>query len=253
MSSEDTNYTAHFFGPELIQKGLSANLIKAPIYLDGALVAPASGTVSVFNASNTAVIDAASVTITDSVAQYSIASASVASRSLEDDWMVEWTLAMPDGVSHVFRRTAALVRRRLYPVITDVDLIALHSDLAALRPATITSYQDYINMAWRDIIDLLREAGNFPQLVMSPTSLRRVHIYLTLELIARDFSTSFGEGSKWDLLADTYAAKFEGAFGRLNFVYDSDDDGDRDADRRAAVASIWLGIGTNRRGGTWPR
>ena len=252
MSSEDTIYSFRMFGPECIERGRD-NLVQAPIYLAGALAAPSSGTVSIFDASNTAIVDAAAVTVADSIAGYNVTAATIASKALSEDWRIEWALLMPDGVVHTFRRGAALVRRRLYPVATDLDLLALHSDLTALRPANLTSYQDYLDTAGKDIIDMLREVGNFPNLIMSPSAFRRAHVYLTLELISRDFSTSFGDGSKWDLLADTYSAKFEAAYGRLNFQYDVSDDGQADERHRAAAPAIWLGIGTGRRGGTWPR
>ena len=252
MSTEDTLYSFRMYSPELIERGRD-NLVKAPIYLDGALAVPSSGTVSVFDDSNTAIIDAAAVTVVASVAQYNITAAAVASLALSEEWRIEWALLMPDGVVHTFRRGAALVRRRLYPVATDLDLLALHSDLTALRPSNLSSYQDYLDTAWKDIICMLREVGNFPNLVMSPSAFRRCHVYLTLELIARDFSTSFGDGSKWDLLADTYSAKFEAAYNRLNFQYDVDDDGQIDGRTRAAAPAIWLGIGTGRRGGSWPQ
>ena len=242
MSSEDTLYTARFFGPELIERGRD-NLIQCPVYVDGALAAPSSGTVSVFNASNEAKVNAAAVTVTGSIAQYTITAATIASLPLEDGWRVEWSLVMPDGVTHVFRRMAALVRRALYPVITDTDLTDLHSDLTTLRPAGLSSYQSYISTAWRDLMDMLREQGNFVYLIMEPSSFRRVHIYHTLEIICRDFSTSYGEGSKWDSLAQPYGEKFLNAWGNLQFRYDVDRSGEADSRRRPAAAALWLGVG----------
>ena len=67
MSSTDTQYTARFSLPELIERGRD-ELIKCMVYLSGALVAPSSGTVTVRNASGDVVINAASATITGSVA-----------------------------------------------------------------------------------------------------------------------------------------------------------------------------------------
>ena len=39
---------------------------------------------------------------------------------------------------------AALVLKRLYPVVSDVDLTATYSDLENLRPSSMSSYQQYI-------------------------------------------------------------------------------------------------------------
>lgn len=245
MSAADTLYSARFIGPELIERD-RANLLKAPIYRSGALVAPASGTVSIYDSGGSAIVDAAAVTVSASVAQYSLASATVSAKNFGSGWRIEWSLAMPDSVTHTFRRSAALVRRALYPVITDTDLTELHSDLSTLRPANLTSYQQYIDSAWHDIIDMLINAGNFPYLVMEPSAFRRVHLYKTIEIISRDFSTSFGDGSKWDGLADVYEMKFDKSWGKLNFIYDSDDDGEPDSRKRPASPVMWLGIGRGR-------
>lgn len=211
---------------------------------------------TILDASNSKVVDAVAVTVTGSVAQYTLASAVVSSYAFSTSWRIEWSLVMPDGVNHLFTRSAALVRRRLYPVITDVDLVEAHSDLEALRPAGLTSYQSYIDAAWHDIIDMLQNAGSFAFLVMEPSAFRRVHLYKTLELVSRDFSTSFGDGSKWDQLADVYDTKFETNWSRLNFIYDRDNDGQADERKRPASAVMWLGVGRGRSGlsGTlWPR
>jgi hypothetical protein len=246
MSSADVLYSARYIGPECIERSRQ-NVLKSPIYRDGSLAAPASGTITIFDESNTKVVDAAAITVTASIAQYTLASATVASYSFSTDWRVEWSLVMPDGVTHLFQRSAALVRRRLYPVITDTDLIEAHSDLEALRPAGLSSYQSYIDAAWHDILDMLQNAGSFAFLVMEPSAFRRVHLYKTLELVSRDFSTSFGDGSKWDQLAEVYDVKFETNWSRLNFTYDRDNDGLPDARNRPASAVMWLGVGTGRR------
>ena len=245
MSAADTLYSARFIGPDLIERD-RANVLKAPIYRSGALAAPTGGTITIYDGGGAKVVDAAAVTVTASVAQYSLASATVTSQSFGSGWRIDWALAMPDGVTHTFRRSAALVRRALYPVITDTDLTELHSDLTTLRPASLSSYQQYIDSAWHDIIDMLINAGNFPYLVMEPSAFRRVHLYKTVEIIARDFSTSFGDGSKWDGLADVYEMKFDKNWGKLNFIYDSDDDGQPDARKRPASAVMWLGVGRGR-------
>ena len=66
MSSTDTTYTARFMLPDLIERGRN-EVIKCQVYHNGALVAPSSGTVSVYDPSNTAKVDGASVTIASSV------------------------------------------------------------------------------------------------------------------------------------------------------------------------------------------
>ena len=93
MSSTDTLYTARFLSPEYVERD-RANLIKCRVYRDGALSAPTSGTVTVYNGSGTEVVDAASVTITGDVAEYSIGAVTLAAEELEEAWLFEWALVM---------------------------------------------------------------------------------------------------------------------------------------------------------------
>jgi len=44
-------------------------------------------------------------------------------------WRVEWSLVMGDTLPYLFRQDGALVRARLYSVISDADLIARHQAL----------------------------------------------------------------------------------------------------------------------------
>jgi hypothetical protein len=244
----DTTYTARFQLPDLIERG-RANLLKCETFRDGAVAAPSSGTVSVFNADGAAVVDGAAVTVVSSVAQYSVAAATLDGKTLAIGWRVEWALTMPDGVVHSFRNSAALVRARLYPVISDVDIYRRHPDFNPTDSGSVAAsginYQDYIDESWVEIQSKLIERGNRPNLVMSPSSFRLAHLYGSLELICRHFSSTAGDGSRWNALAATYGEKYAGAWRDLNFLYDSDDDGitDDPTRRRAASSSIWLGSG----------
>ena len=245
MASFDTIYSARFVVPERIERGRD-NLLKCPVYRDGALVAPASGTVSIWNASGTAIVSAAAVTITANVATYTILDATTTALPVEDGWRFEWalTFASPAEV-HTFRQDGALVRRRLYPVVTDADLVRLHSDLLATSTDAIVpsgwDAQDYIDETWADIDGKLVAAGNFPNLIMSPSALRSSHLYMTLAAIFRDLSTSAGAEGKYANLAEHYDSRAADAWGRLSFRYDADDDGQADgAGRKAASPSVWL-------------
>ena len=190
MSSDDVLYSARFMYSTLIERGRD-NLIKCAAYRDGALAAPASGTVTVYDGSGGSVVSAA-VSITASVAGYTVTDATTASLSLDDDWRVEWALLMPDGVVHTFRNDAALVRRALYPVVTDADL---YRRVSSLDPSgntplsSISTFQSSIDEAWTAIQHRLSQAGNRPNLVISPSALREAHLLLVLTMIFEDFST----------------------------------------------------------------
>ena len=250
MSSADTEYAPRFSIPEFIERGRD-NKITAPIYRSGALVAPVSGTVSVYKADQTAVVNAAVVTIAASVASYTIPSATLAPLVLEEGYLVEWSLAMPDGVTHVFRRDGALVRRRLYAVVSDIDLLRRHRDLSQLREAGVTSYQDYLDEAWCMVENRLISGGKRPYLVMSPAAFREAHVCLTLHLVWQDYATSAGDTSRYQQLADSYGQSYENAWQQLTFHYDETDENVVNVDRRnAGSPTLWLNSGSG--GDLWP-
>ena len=130
----------------------------------------------------------------------------------------------------MFRRTCSVVRRRLYPVVYDGDLTSVYSDLASLRPSTLSSYQPYIDDAWFTIIRRLRtEGGGLEYLVISPESMFEAHRHLTLYLIWRDFHSSLGQsnGRYLDLSQEHYKL-YQDEWKRINFIYDYDHDGKAD-------------------------
>lgn len=241
MTISETLYTARFRAPDMIQRGV-VQVITCPTFRLGVVQTPTSGTVSVFRADQTAVVSAQPVTIPPGgVATFSIGSGSTSSLALEEGWLIEWSLLMPDGVVHVFRQDAALVRRELSPVVTDADLIRRHSDLPQLLPSGVASYQDPLDEAWATIMLRLIAQGRRPYLVMSPSALRDVHLMLTLHIIFMDFQTSAGDSSRWQALADYYRAAYAEAYGQLSFVYDESDTNKVDASaRKAGVSQVWL-------------
>jgi hypothetical protein len=234
-----TLYTARLVGPEVVEAGVD-NIITCPVYRDGALVAPASGTVTVYNAANVAVVSGASVSVVSSVATYTVTSAALAGQSKGDGWRVEWALTIA-SVVHTFRRDAALVYRRLYPVVTDADLLRLHTDLSRRMPSTETSYQDYLDEAWASIEGRLIASGKRPWLVLAPSALRDVHLFATLARIFRDFAQGGPGTAEWELAAD-YERRFDAAWSMLTLPQAAESDGTAESARRrrAGQPSLWL-------------
>lgn len=247
MSSDDTLYSARFTLPTFIERGRD-NVIKCAVYRDGALVAPSSGTVTVYDEDRAAVVSAAAVTVSGSVAQYTVTDATTTGVSLDDGWQVEWALAMPDGVTHTFRNDGALVRAALYPVLTDADLYRRVSSLDPSGSDVITNattYQDYRDETWTAVQLRLIALGNRPNLVISPTALREAHLLLTLAYIFEDLSTRLNEA--YEGRAEMYRRHYDQEFKRLSFKYDVDDDGQADAgSRRNAYPTVWAGSGVRR-------
>lgn len=239
-SVSDTNYSARLALPDLIERGAACKL-RCPMYRAGALVAPSSGTITITDAGGTEQVSAAAVTITSSVATYTYTPATTL--ALGEGWRVEWSLVMPDGLTHTVRNDAALVRRRLYCPITEADLYRVESGLdpAAAAPLTAKAdYADVIDEAWTQVQLRLIEQGNRPNLIISPTALRQVVLDLALAMALQDVATrvtnpAHAESSRG------YRAAYESAWTRLQLVYDVDDAGSADRGRRGARAGTWLG------------
>lgn len=247
MSSTDTLFRARFMLPELLEQG-KANILKCPVYLAGALVAPASGTISIYDPSNTAVVDAAAVTVTSSVATYSLASATIADFARGEGWRVEWTLTFTSPAEvHRFGNEAALVRNRLYPVVTEADLYRVVSALDPAKGAACihseSSFTDKIDEAFNQLEQWLIGEGNRPNLILSPSALRKAHLYLTLSLIFEDFATRLNVA--FEQRAAGYREQFRQARGEFKFLYATPADdgqavGGAKGQRRGGPRTLWL-------------
>jgi len=242
MSLAETVYTARFRSTETIERGRTQT-ITCPTSRAGATATPTSGTVSIYRPDGTALVAAQAVTVA-SIATSSLSGLTTTAEALGEGWLIEWTLLMPDGVTHTFRQDAALCRRTLYPVISQDDLTQRHSDLPALLGAA-TSYQPYIDEAFFSICTRLIGAGRRPYLVIQPSALRDAHLMLALHLVFIDYSTSAGDGGRWQALAAHYLTSYEQAYGQLKFTYDEDDSNRPDPTKKKSASSqIW----TNARG-----
>lgn len=237
-----TEYAPRLRTPTYLERDRD-NPIELAVYRDGQLATPSSGTLSVYDASNVAVVNAQAVTVTGQKATYTVTAATLASYSYGASWRVEWTLVMPDALTYLWRTDAMLVRVRLYPVVSDADLYARHADLASRQLKGFqASWQDKLDEAWADLDTRLVSRGRRPYLILSPSALRGVHLYRILALIYRDLQLSGAEDDRYGALADHYDRQYEAAWAALTFEYDADDDGASDGARRRTAGSptIWL-------------
>jgi hypothetical protein len=242
MSSASVRYSPRFELPELIQQGRD-ELISCPVYRDDALVAPSAGTVSVFNAARVAVVNAAAVVVVASVATYTIPTATLATEQLGRGWSVEWRLTMPDGLVHIFPNEAALVRRRLAPVITGQDLWRGRSYLdpsSTTVITTITNYQPYIDEADVELQNEMLSNERRPWLIVSPVALRKTWIALTITLVFEDLAAR--EPDAYNEKAEEWRARYKSAFANASALFDYDQDGHADSLQREHVRPpvVWF-------------
>ena len=232
MPGSEPIYSARVRIPAILERARS-QISKLEIYRDGSLQAPSAGTYTLINPSGDTA-STGSVTISASIAEHTIGATDIpVTVDLGEGWLEEWALTIASTVQ-TFRRPASMVKRALWPVIADVDLTAVYSDLADIRPTSMSSYQTYIDEAWFEIVNRIRAKGDFEYLIMDPQVLRGPHRDLTLYLIFRDFHSTIGEGRYLDL-AQEHREVFEARFRDISYRYDYDHDGEIEAgnDRRA--------------------
>lgn len=245
MSGATTTFTAaRFLAPDYLVRGRDC-AISCPLWRDGALVAPtqSGSTVSIYDASNALIVSAAAVTVTGSIATYTVSASSIpTSLTLGMGWRVEWSLIV-SGTTAVYRNSAGLIRSPLAPMITDADLFRRESGLnpaGAAAISSLTDFQDHLDEAWVSLTGRLSSKGSLPHLIMEPTALREPMMFLALHLIFEDFRTRLNE--TWAEKAKDYHAKYEKAWSELTFEYDTGDSGRSAGGRkRSASPSVWLG------------
>ena len=230
-----TDYAARFIGPTMLLSGAST-AITCPVYRDGALVTVSAATVAIINASNNTIVNTAA-TVPGGIPSYTVTTSDVSGQSISAPWIIEWTCTI-SGTSYTFRNDGALVYRMLFPVVTDADLLRTHKDLTARRPASVTSYQDYLDEAWAKIQTRLLAMQKRPWLIMSPSSLRELHEYTALSLIFRDFATGGSGTAEWEMSKD-YEAKADAQWSTLTFVQADETGKGLGARRRGARTSVW--------------
>lgn len=226
MSAAETVYTVRVAFPNYLQRA-RRQLVTLPLYRDGALAAPtASGSTFALYSPDGQLLKSGSVSVAASVAGYQLEAADLPSTlNYGHGYREEWTLVCADGVTRTFRRDAAVVKYAAYPVVTDDDLLGVYSDLKSQLKSGTTTFQAYIDEAWKRILGRLEAQSVFPEKVVTSWSLREVHIELTLYGICMDFHRK--AGGRWIELAAAHKKEFEMAWGRLVFT-EGDDEGNAD-------------------------
>ena len=212
------------------------------IYRDGSQVIPTAAEYTLLKPNGDKITDSQTATITGTgTLQFIQTSTSLpSSENLGEGYIQQWDTTI-DSIVYSFRRMTALVLKRLYPVISDIDLTSTYADLNDLRPSNLTSYQTYIDEAWFVILDRLRNRGNLEYLIMNAESLRQTHINLSLYYIFRDFHSSLGGQGRYLELSQEHHKLFISDFENLTFQYDESHEGRaEDANQRRGQPTIFL-------------
>lgn len=243
--SSSTPYSARVRITELLERGKS-QITDLEIYRDGSQVIPTAATYSIMKPDNQYIVEGGVCTISDAgTVKYTHTITQLNNNlDLGEGYVQEFSCTINSEV-FVFRRMAAIVRKRLYPVISDADLEEVYTDLGNLRPSSITSYQGYIDSAWYTIIRRIRTIGaGYEYLITSPEAFSEAHRHLSLYLIFRDFHSGMSQsaGSRYLELAQEHYRLYNDEFHVINFIYDEDHTGKPEEanKRKASQPSIYL-------------
>lgn len=222
---------------ELLERGKD-NTLRLRLYRDGAPRPPAVATISVYPPSGDALVSSVAASITPDGASYTLAGALTSGLGLGEHYRVVW---VADG--QVYDIPAALVRRVLYPTVTDVDVRRRWGYLDSGTRGSLTSattWQAKIDDAWITILHRLLAGGRYPWRVLDPSAMREAHLLLTGTMIHDDLAAR-GNPVMADR-ASQLRSMFEAEWLRVPLVYDHDDDGRADGrDKLGADAPVWLG------------
>lgn len=224
--------------PFRVQPGIT-NVFEVPYYVGGSLVEPSAATLTVWDASNTKILDGVSMTAVSSVMTYSYAAPSTLTYTQQGRAQAIVTIS---GTDYQVDAQVMIVRRRLYCPISDIDLFRVAPALDPNGSSPITSdtdYATYLTEAWTAIEQELIDRGRRPDLVCEPSALRVIALHETLGRIFR--AQSHRLNAAYVDEAVHHEAKAAAAWDRVKLVYDETNSGSADEGRRSAgSASIWL-------------
>ena len=225
MSSGETLYSFPFGTSDYIQRART-QLLRMPAYYQGSLAAPSAGTFTLKDPNGTAYVDAQAVTVTSSVATYSLLSSVIPSTiPLGDGWIEYWALTMPDGTVRTPRRTAAIALYELFPPVSLSDARALQSNVGdLLQNAPDPTGQDKLAFVWAMVHRRVAAGGKKPYKILNPEALVEITLYGWLWLINRDNRSSVGDGTYKELALE-YKEAFDTALRDAQIVYDAEEDG----------------------------
>jgi hypothetical protein len=197
--------------------------------------------VTVFRPDTTKLVDNQTVTVTSSVATYPIAALTLPStENLGEGWMVQWDLYLGAALTYrQFRVDAALIRTKLWPSASNIDLLDRHPELASQYPYGESSWDKVINSAWQSIELRLLESGRRPYLIMNPWGLRESLVLLSLARVFRSLSTFTPGTGKYVELATEYMKEYEKEWDRVKLTIDWSNEGYPDpADQGQAASPV---------------
>lgn len=231
-------YSPRIVAPDVLQRE-TAQTVEMQVYLAGELIAPSAGTFQLLKPDGSVAIEAAAVTVANDVAQYAIgAGALPATFDLSDGYVEIWSLTV-GGESLVVRREAALSKYPLHCPIADVDFVSgEYPDIVDSLGEYAGSLQGFIDEAFAQIVERLWNTGQWPDLILSASALRQPLRELVMHLVMKFLFRKTSGDSRFERLMDLHWERFNGAYDRMTFKLDSDQDGTADSANRDSASKV---------------
>jgi hypothetical protein len=232
--------------PYLIELGRDT-VLTCPVYFDGAMAAPTGGSVVITDPYRAPVSPSPVVTIVGNQAECTVPGSLTTALQPGAGWQVVWTLEGLTGMSApmVHSSAAFLVRRRLYPVISDADIARRLPSLATSfdgRVTGVSTYQGFIEEADTEVQQRLLQAKRRPWMVCEPWVLRDVWLMLTIALVFEDLAAGAPPDAPYSAKATDYRERYEAAWTRASSTFDWDEDGYPDSEQptQTKPSNVWL-------------
>jgi hypothetical protein len=237
MSAAEVLYSFGVKYPDVLERERQ-HILKMPAYRDGGPIAPSSGSLTIYKPGQTTspLVDAAAVTVTNNVAQYTLSSATLSSSvAFGDGYMQVWALVMPDSTTRHVRREMAVCKYELHPVVSDRDLIDEYPELPEMLG--LPTLQGFLDRAWGRILRRLITRGVMSQRITSPDALYDWHLNLAL-FYAFKAAYRGQQADRWQALFELHRTEANAAYGEMNFTEDADDDGLPDDTSRKSAGTV---------------
>lgn len=225
-------------GPPYYLERERDNALAFGLYRDGAVVSPTSGTFTL-QYGTTLVVNARSVTVASSKATVTVTASELSTYSYSPGWIATWSLLMPDGVTHVYRKSASLCRVRLACPTTLGHLLVRFPDLNNYLPSGQSTWQPQLDKVWLDVQMWLEGQGRRPYLVTDGYALLPLVEAETLAMIFELMAGNGDASSTWMARADQWRNRADHLRGSIKLEYDETDSGTA-AKKVGASATLWL-------------
>lgn len=228
-----TQYAIALTGPHVIEIGVTSS-IEALVYSGASAVTPTSGTVSVFDESGTAIVDAQSTTGT-----YSVADSVTAALSGSSRYRALWSLTLSGGTVLRAPNRVILTKYILRNPVSNATLLAQQPTWNAY-PAGKTSWQDQLDAVWADTLNRLLDEGRNPHEIRNPYGLVPYVRCATLAVVAATRATYVDDLQGMADKQAAYEKCAEAAWANLRLDRDTDGDGDVDEEGQPAETVLFL-------------